>query len=151
MITSVRQTNDTIVTGGTDRTLRVWNAQTGVCMHVLRGHEGEIECIDVDQNVIVSGSTDNTLRVITHSCLAFSNAQIWSLSDGRCVGVLRGHDAAVTCCQLSQGRVASGSADKTIRLWSLTTLACLAELRGHEDHVFCLQMDANHLVSGCAH
>jgi len=71
-----------IVSGSTDRTLKVWNADTGYCMHTLYGHSSTVRCMDMHDSTVVSGSRDGTLRV-------------WDTSSGNCLHVLVGHLAAV--------------------------------------------------------
>ncbi len=36
---------DTIVSGSTDRTLKVWNSETGGCEHTLYGHTSTVRCM----------------------------------------------------------------------------------------------------------
>jgi WD40 repeat protein len=60
------------------------------------------------------------------------------------IGRLQGHSDWVTAlCVLSDGRLASGSGDKTIRLWDVNTGAELACLEGHSHSVdtLCLLPD----------
>lgn len=71
-----------VVSGSTDRTLRVWNAETGECIHVLQGHTSTVRCLAMHENKVVSGSRDGTLRV-------------WDVKQGLCLSVLIGHAAAV--------------------------------------------------------
>lgn len=71
-----------VVSGSTDRTLRVWNAETGECIHVLQGHASTVRCLAMHENKVVSGSRDGTLRV-------------WDVKQGLCLSVLIGHAAAV--------------------------------------------------------
>ena len=73
---------DIVVSGSTDRTLRVWNADSGECIHVLQGHTSTVRCLAMHENCIVSGSRDGTLRV-------------WDVIEGNCLHVLIGHAAAV--------------------------------------------------------
>ena len=37
---------------------------------------------------------------------------------------------------LNSGRLATASADTSIRIWDTTTFECIAHLVGHKDHVF---------------
>lgn len=67
---------NTLATGATDRTLRVWNVNTGRA-HIFQGHISTIRCLKIVQPVwyeneqcffppcplVVSGSRDGTLRV----------------------------------------------------------------------------------------
>ncbi len=55
-------TDDLIVSGSTDRTIRVWNINTGVCQHVLYGHTSTVRCLALHGDIVVSGSRDATVR-----------------------------------------------------------------------------------------
>lgn len=35
----------TIISGSTDRTLKVWDAETGECIHTLNGHTSTVRCM----------------------------------------------------------------------------------------------------------
>ena len=52
-----------LATGSVDKTVRVWNVQTGECTSTLHGHTEEVTCVAFDGNTIVSGSDDGTVRV----------------------------------------------------------------------------------------
>lgn len=74
-VNEVLMTSDggTVVTLSKDYTARIWDARTGTCLHVLRGHTDTVSggCIsDVNLNgVVVTYSFDNTVR-------------LWSLNGG---------------------------------------------------------------------
>ena len=54
-----------IVSGSSDKTLRIWNASSGECEQVLSGHAGWVSCVSVlSDGRIVSGSSDKTLRIL---------------------------------------------------------------------------------------
>lgn len=71
--------HDTLVSGSTDRTVRIWDLATGKNTHIFSGHTSTVRClaivrptwVDVDgrkerwpkKTLIVTGSRDNTLRV----------------------------------------------------------------------------------------
>ena len=80
--------------------------------------------------------------------------QLWSLSDGMVLKMLKGHTDDVKCLAISpDGRVlASGSMDHTVRLWHLPDGAALKTLEGHTNPVQCLVIspDGRLLASGSA-
>lgn len=55
-------TDDLIVSGSTDRTIRVWNIKSGICQHILYGHTSTVRCLALHGDVVVSGSRDATVR-----------------------------------------------------------------------------------------
>jgi WD40 repeat protein len=48
-----------------DRTIKLWNLNTGNCVHTLKGHSGRVWAVawSPDSKFIASGSTDKTVRV----------------------------------------------------------------------------------------
>lgn len=39
-----------VISGSTDRTLKVWNADTGECVHTLYGHTSTVRCMHLHGN-----------------------------------------------------------------------------------------------------
>ncbi|CCA74344.1 related to WD40-repeat protein (notchless protein) [Serendipita indica DSM 11827] len=118
-----------IVSGSFDKTIRVWDADTGQTLgEPLRGHEHWVTTVGFspDGSLIVSGSDDKTIR-------------LWEMDTGRPLGVpLLGHDSSVLAVAFSPdgSRIVSGSEDNTIRLWDTETGQPSGEpLQGHESSV----------------
>jgi WD40 repeat protein/serine/threonine protein kinase len=112
-----------IATAG-DRTIRLWDTQSGAQAATLQGHGSETSSVrfSPDGRHLVSGGDypDNTLR-------------LWNVASGESVAVLRGHGNKVGSMAFSPDgtRIASGSWDQTVRLWDGATGKSLATLRGH--------------------
>jgi WD40 repeat protein len=108
-----------IVSGSGDRTVAVWDLQTGARLHELTGHQGVVNSVAMsgDGRYIVSGSFDGTVAV-------------WDLQTGARLHQLTGHQGWVTSVALSgDGRhIVSGSGDRTVAVWDLQTGARLATL-----------------------
>lgn len=110
-----------LMTGSWDRTVRIWNAETGQCVNVLKGHTRGVRCIQFDSVKLITGSMDCTLK-------------IWSWRTGQCIRTLEGHrDAVISLC-FDKHVLASGSADSTIKVWDFNTAECFT-LRGHREWV----------------
>jgi F-box/WD-40 domain protein MET30 len=101
-----------LMTGSWDRTVRIWNAETGMCVSELRGHTRGVRCIQFDSAKLISGGMDSTLK-------------IWSWRTGQCIRTLEGHrDSVISLC-FDKHVLASGSADSTIKVGPGTLLVLL--------------------------
>lgn len=50
---SSQMAGNVIISGSTDRTLKVWNAETGQCTHTLYGHTSTVRCMHLHENKYV--------------------------------------------------------------------------------------------------
>jgi WD40 repeat protein/beta-lactamase regulating signal transducer with metallopeptidase domain len=109
-----------------DKTMRLWDAQTGKEIRKFEGHTGPIGCavFSPDGKRALSGSHDKTVR-------------LWDVETGKQLRLLEGHTDEVPRVAFSPDgkRAASASHDKTVRIWDLDTGDCQHVLRGHADHV----------------
>jgi WD40 repeat protein len=95
-----------------DRTLKLWEVQSGKCLRTLEGHSNWVQACDFspDGRLLVSGSDDRTLK-------------LWEVQSGKCLRMLEGHGGVVRTCDFSpDGRLlVSGSDDGTLKLWEVET------------------------------
>ncbi|WPH02977.1 Hypothetical protein R9X50_00584900 [Acrodontium crateriforme] len=127
---------DTLVSGGCDRDVRVWDLTTGQAVHMLRGHTSTVRCLKMSgANIAISGSRDTTLRV-------------WDIRKGVCKHVLIGHQASVRCLEIHGDLVVSGSYDTTARIWSISEGRCLRTLQGHFSQIYAVAFDGRRIATG---
>jgi len=88
--------------GSTDRTVRLWDAQTGRCLHVLVGHTAWVKALafSPDGRLLASGSYDKTVKV-------------WNVADGRLLHTLREYPSIVLAVAFSPDgrRIVAGGAN----------------------------------------
>jgi WD40 repeat protein len=74
-----------IISGSSDNSIRIWDAQTGGALHELKGHSSSVNSVAIshDGTRIISGSDDNSIR-------------IWDAQTGGALHELKGHSSSVT-------------------------------------------------------
>lgn len=129
------------VSGGSDRSVRLWNLVEGKELQRMLGHTDTVWSVAVspDGRQALSGSYDGTMR-------------LWSLTTGQEVRRFVGHSKGVTSVAFSPLGVlaASGSADQTVRMWDIETGEELLRFGGHTDWVdgIAFSGDGRQVVSG---
>lgn len=90
-----------IVSASSDRTLRIWDAETGSPVRTLAGHGAFVSgcAISPDARFVASASGDHTVKV-------------WRMDDGECVTTLHVDAVLDDCVWTPDGRgvVAAGAA-----------------------------------------
>jgi len=108
----------TLVSGGFDSAIIVWDLGTGFARRVLRYHD----------------STVNALAALEDGCFASAGEDariaIWCGNAPSPVRVLTGHTGPIAALAVAPGgrRLASASWDRTVRLWSLAKDGASAEV-----------------------
>jgi WD40 repeat protein len=131
-----------IVSSCYDKTVRVWDAVSGVVQHTLIGHTRGVSsaAFSHDGLRIVSSSDDKTVRV-------------WDAVSGVLQHTLTGHTREVTSAAFSSDglRIVSSSWDKTVRVWDAVSGAAQHTLTGHTDWVSsaAFSHDGLRIVSSC--
>jgi WD40 repeat protein len=131
-----------LVSGSEDKTLRLWDTDTGKCLNILQGHT----------NAILSVAASPQGNVFANSniiwCVAYSpsgnllasgskdsSVKLWDMPTGECLKTLEGHRSWVWCIAFSPDgtTLASGGNDQVVRLWDVATGQLLNALEGHSD------------------
>jgi WD40 repeat protein len=130
-----------LVSGSWDRTIKLWDLNSGRVLLTLGGHPQAVNACAVtsDGRRLVSASDDATLK-------------LWDLVDGSILATLEGHAGAVRACAMTPDgrRVVSASDDRTVKLWDLETGRVVATLESHTGPVrtCAVTPDGRYAVSG---
>ena len=129
-----------VVSGSEDKTINIWEIETGRCIRTLEGHTDTVYavCYSPDGKYIASGSGDGTIK-------------LWEVSSGSCVKTLKAKTVVTSLSYSPDGRyVASGSWDKTIKLWDVASGECIKVFAGHTDLInsVCYSPNGKYIVSG---
>ena len=130
-----------LASGSFDRSIRLWDLQTGSLIRTLAGHRDAVRSVafSPDGTILVSGSSDKTIKV-------------WDVATGQLSRTLNGHIGPVWSVAISpDGKtLASGSYDGAIKLWDLISGQMLNTLPEHYDSVWSVTFtpDSKTLISG---
>ncbi len=131
----------TLASGSRDRTIRLWDTETGQHKQTLEEHTSGVTCLafSPDGRTLASGSWDHTIR-------------LWDAKTGQPLQTLEEHTDGVRSVAFSpDGRtLASGGYDNILRLWDTETGQHKPALEGHTDYIrsVVFSPDGNILASG---
>ena len=116
-----------LVSSSFDRTIKLWDVTTGVCLKTFLGHTNRVWTVAYHPNgqQLISGGDDHATK-------------LWNIKMGRCTKTIIGHTNAVLSLALSPDGyyLASGHEDQTIRLWDIKNGTLIETLREHTNRVW---------------
>lgn len=106
-----------LLSGSWDKTLCLWDLDSGRCIHIFKGHKEYVTC------VCVFSGLNGVVRAA--SCSDDKTIRIWDLEFGVCLRVLRGHTSCIqSVAGTNDGVLVSGSRDGEIRIWDVVAGKC---------------------------
>ncbi|KAJ4498123.1 WD40-repeat-containing domain protein [Lentinula lateritia] len=130
-----------VLTGGQDRTVRLWNASLGTEIKAFNAHGYEVLSIAVahDNAKFVSSGGDRSVFV-------------WDVTSGTTTRRLPGHMGKINAVEFNEDAsiVASGSFDSTVRLWDLRaqSRAPIQILEEARDAIQTLHIESTSITTG---
>lgn len=80
------------MSGSLDTSIRVWDVETGNCIHTLTGHQSLTSGMELKDNILVSGNADSTVK-------------IWDIKTGQCLQTLQGESTVAAGCRIGSVQV----------------------------------------------
>ncbi|KAK4363389.1 hypothetical protein RND71_018630 [Anisodus tanguticus] len=124
--------SDKLYSGSTDKTVRVWDCQSGQAWNTqtgtdlsLNGPVGQVYALVVGNDMLLAGTEDGILAWKYNG----------STNNFDPIIALTGHTHHVVSLVVGANRLYSGSMDNSIRVWNLETLQCLQILTDHTNVV----------------
>lgn len=147
VLTVAEFSDNIIISGGIDNSIKIWDLNKLSCLDKYIGHKGQINSIikiKYNNNMFISGSSDHFIKILTYDLKSDKKSKI------ECMGSLDGHKGPIFCLlELLDGRIASGSSDWTVKIWNLKDKSCMQTLLGHKSTIFSLaQLNDGRLISG---
>ncbi len=138
--TDISPDGRTLVSGGADHQIKLWDVSTGQPRRSLVGLSDTVRTVIIHpdgQTVIGSG---------------YRSINCWDLNTGTLLRTLTGHaDSVWSLAASPDGQtLASGSTDQTVKLWHLPSGQLRHTLTGHSDWIFTVAIspDGQTLASG---
>jgi serine/threonine protein kinase len=124
-----------LLSGGRDRTLRLWEAASGK----------ELRTLSLPQEVNAVAFAPESDRVLSANGVS---VRTWDVSSGKEIGRFSGHTDAVRCLALvpQDHRAVSGGDDRTVRVWDVQSGREILRFGRHTNAVTCVAVSAAALV-----
>lgn len=130
-----------VLTGGQDRTIRLWNPSLGTEIKVYKGHGYEVLSITVshDNAKLATSGGDRSIF-------------LWDVATGNTIRRISGHMAKINVVEFNEDAsvVVSGSYDSTVKLWDLRSQnrQAIQTLEEARDAIQTLSVGATFVMSG---
>ncbi|MBN1396441.1 MAG: hypothetical protein JXA06_00240 [Bacteroidetes bacterium] len=116
-----------------DKTIRLWDFETGECLHTLKGHKGNVSSVAFEPagGILASGSSDRTIK-------------LWETGSGKFLRSLTGHENMVSCVAFDpqRGTLTSGSGDSMIMFWEKKIGQLHSTIGKHQGWVLAIAFDS---------
>ncbi|MBY9005357.1 MAG: TIR domain-containing protein [Candidatus Lokiarchaeota archaeon] len=123
-----------VITGSLDKSIKIWNLETGDLYHKIDGHDDEITCLDLssDGSRIVSGSEDNSVK-------------LWKLDTGNLMRNFTDHEGAIFDVLITPNDdyIISTSEDNTAKIIKWNTKRIIRSLKEEDSGLKAITISPN--------
>jgi len=136
----------TLVSGGEDLTVRLWDVATGECVAEWSAHTDWVRSVafSPDGRSVATASYDRSIKIWDVGKIPDGWEQL-GIYIPTCLHTLTGHQQPVSAIAFSpDGRqLVSSSFDKTIKLWDTNSGKCVQTLLGHRNRIWTVAFHPN--------
>jgi WD40 repeat protein len=125
--------------------IKVTNCNDDSLITTLTGHTGGVTYLIIDDGKLYSGDHDGTIKI--WNCGNYQFITNLGESSGDSGHEYEGHTSFVACLTINDGKLYSGSWDKTIKVWDCSTNKLITTLTEHTDDVTRLLIHGGKLYS----
>jgi len=123
---AISRDGSTVVSGGTDQNVRVWDNVTGNQRFQMSGHQGAVHAVALspDESFAISSGADKTIR-------------LWDIVGGRQLKQLATLDGTMYSVAIHPNgqTIAAAGADRKVYLMDMITGSVQRTLEGHTDYI----------------
>jgi DNA-binding beta-propeller fold protein YncE len=107
---AISPTHEIIASGSHDKSIKIWNLQTGQEIRTLKGHSDHVHSVAFSPDGQILAST------------SFETIKLWDLKTGQNIATLDWHSNYIVSVAFSpDGQILASSSFETIKLWYLKT------------------------------
>ena len=132
----VDEKNKKLMSASEDKTIKIWDLETGECFQTLEDHNASVTSIlIIPNNKFISGSEDKTIK-------------IWDQKSYKCLNTLRNESEVFSLCLLLNNKIACGCRDGSISIWNIADSIRVKIFKAHNDWIpYLLSVDNLRLIS----
>ncbi|KAF9562304.1 hypothetical protein EC968_005333 [Mortierella alpina] len=142
-VTSLKDCDKWIVSGGYDEKVRLWDATTGKCVRIWEV-DSAVSCVELLVDESLSGG-----GIVVAAFVDIGLVKIWSLHGALNMHTLTGHQKGVRALAINERYLATAGFDQTVLVWNWSSGRKVASFRAHNEVILGVHLVKNTVYSVC--